>query len=89
MNIGWQDKKDVLLKALFDADNAKKIPGPSGVSRERVEEAMSDLVVSLREMYHLSNELEDGEYIRKRFNDLMITQKGKHYVREKWDRRIK
>ena len=89
MNMEWQDKKDVLLKALFDGDNTKKAPGPPGVSRERVEEAMSDLGISLREMHHLSKELEKGGYIRKSLTNFVITLKGKRYVREKWDRRIK
>ncbi|MBA7483837.1 hypothetical protein ES707_19354 [subsurface metagenome] len=89
MNMEWQDKKDVLLKALFDADNKKKIPGLLGVSCERVEEAMSDLGVSLREMHHLSKELEKGGYMRKSLTNFVITLKGKRYVREQWDRRIK
>ena len=89
MNMEWQDKKDVLLKALFDADNKKKTAGAPGVSRERVEEAMSDLGVSLREMHHLSKELEKGGYIRKSLTNFLITLKGKRYVREQWDRRIK
>jgi len=55
--IQWGDKKNVLLKALFDADEKRNASDCPGVSREKVEEAMEDLDIPAREVHELIREL--------------------------------
>lgn len=85
--IGWQDKKDVLLKALFDMDNRKKSPGEiPTISHEK---AAGALGVSMAEMYDLMAELEkENGYIDANMSSLNINTRGKRYVREN-ERQIK
>ena len=82
----WQDKKDVLLKALFDMDNRKKTPSEiPTVSHEKAAEPMG---ISLKEMHDLEAELEEDGYIDSTFTSLHIITKGKRHVREN-ERQIK
>jgi len=86
MSMDWQDKKEVLLKALFDMDNRRKTPGEiPTVSPEKTAEAMG---ISLKEMHDLGTELEEDGHIDSTFTSLHIITKGKRYVREN-ERQIK
>jgi hypothetical protein len=85
----WQDKKDVLLKALFDAQDRRKTPGPSGISSIEVEKAMGEAGASPREVQRLRKVLEKEGYVRRGSRDFNLSPKGKCYVQEKWDHRIK
>lgn len=89
MSIEWHDKKDVLLKALFDADKRNKALVPPGVSREKVEEAMADLDASRKQVHDLTRQLEKAGLLRRSLGRFQITPRGKRHVRENWDRGMK
>lgn len=89
MMIQWGDKKNVLLKTLFDADERRKASDCPGVSRERVEEAMEDLDIPAREVHELIRELGRHGQIRTTLNRCQITLEGRRYIRENWNRGIK
>ena len=76
----WQNKKDVLLKALFDMDNRGRTPSEiPTVSHEKAAGAMG---ISPKEMDDLEAELKEDGYIDWTSGDLNITTKGKRYIRE-------
>jgi len=76
----WQNKKDVLLKALFDMDNRGKTPSEiPTVSHEKAAGAMG---ISLKEIDDLEAELKEDEHIDWTSDNLNITTKGKRYIRE-------
>lgn len=89
MSIEWHDKKDVLLKALLDAEKRKKASGPLGVSCGKVEEAMADLATSIKQVHDLTKQLEKAGLLRRNLARFQITAKGKRYIRENWDRGMK
>ena len=80
MNMDWQDKKDVLLKALFDMDNRKKTR--SEIPTISHEKAAGAIGISLKEMDDLEAELKEDKYIDWTSDSLHITTKGKRYIRE-------
>jgi|GEM_PF-3554130 len=89
MSIEWHDKKDVLLKALFDAEKRKKTSDPPGVSCSKVEEAMADLDASRKQVHDLTRQLEKAGLLRRNLARFQITPRGKRYIRENWDRGMK
>lgn len=80
MNMDWQEKKDVLLKALFDMDNRKKTR--SEIPTISHEKAAGAIGISLKEMDDLEAELKEDKYIDWTSDSLHITTKGKRYIRE-------
>jgi len=75
----WQEKKDVLLKALFDRDVRRKKTGPPGV---RYKEIAAAIGISEKEARELVLALERDGYVKASFDSCFINVDGAIYVRE-------
>lgn len=75
----WQNKKDVLLKALFDRDVRRKKTGPPGV---RYKEIATAIGISEKEAKELVLALERYGYVKASFDSCFINVDGAIHIRE-------
>ena len=84
-----QDKKEVRLKTLFDAESRRKRPCPSVVSLGEMEETMEEAGASPRTVHQLWKVLKKEGFIQKDSRDFDLAPKTRRYVQERRDRCIR